>query len=382
MSKIKEKLKKIKNATASFFVKASIPLSIFLNIGASNASTETSSEQYEKKDFAKEIIVTNKPKISENKTINLSDIPSACLDTEKLTEYLVNKGFTLADVIGSGTISRNDFSEFNYSNEDLIQMSGSNLMNDLKLRLEKKAKPKSTGSCTKYVREAWRDVTSKEAGNFVGINQDDVISCEDIWCFTQRGYAKDWPEAIEQNSKLLIPLGKAQKDGNGNIDFGFLEQSPGFICVVPGVGSEPGHTFYGENGNQTSDFRSNTDWIISKMNNGEYEKRIEVFAAADSPAPNKIVAEMLDRMIHECESAKELCSKVGENFEEFLDITKIAQSGAYWNINNPTFKIAELRTRIKNSIPNSDTQMGNCQSTKIAKNSITLPNNKQFREIS
>lgn len=130
-----------------------------------------------------------------------------------------------------------------------------------------------------------------------------------------------------------------------NTDFD-LHKSPGFVCVVPGEGDEPGHTFFCKEGIQYSDFVNEADWILDNMNGKKYKNEIHVFISADTPAPEKLVKAMLENKARQSETAKELCQEYKIPHKDFLNIITPFD---YSEITKDPYKrIAEARKKINN----------------------------------
>lgn len=336
-TKMSEHKKKIRDIIGKWCIKTSIFLNAVLNIGST-----TPAEPLPKDDKSKE---TTKEYITESSNTffnltNLDEAPVDILDMEKLTQKLIEQKITLSDILASGVISKEDLTKFPYTQEDLKQMRGSKLMEDLKIRLKKNAKIKSQKLCTKYVREAWRDVTNQNKKNYcLGVYSQEHITCEDLWCATTRGYAKDWIDAVKKNSLSLIYLGNFKKE-----DFN-LQESPGFICVVPGIGNEPGHTFFCKDGIQYSDFVNDADWIFKNMNGQKYKDEIHIFISADTPAPKKLVETMLKNKAKTSKTAKEFCQDYKIYYKDFLNIIVPID---YSDYKDPYRRIAEAREKINN----------------------------------
>lgn len=336
--KMSEKKKKIKDVIGSWCIKAGIFFNAVLNIG-STTPTEILPKDDKSKDTAKEYVTENSNTFFN--ITNLDEAPVDMLDMDKLTQNLINQKITLSDIITSGVISRDEITKFHYTQEDLNQMSGSKLMEELQTQLENNAERRSQELCTKYVREAWRDVTNQNQKNYcLGVYSEEFVAREDLWCSTERGYAKDWIDAVKKNSSSLVYLGNFK-----NTDFD-LHKSPGFVCVVPGEGDEPGHTFFCKEGKQYSDFVNEADWILDNMNGKKYKNEIHVFISADTPAPEKLVKAMLENKARQSETAKELCQEYKLPHKDFLNIITPFD---YSEITKDPYKrIAEARKKINN----------------------------------
>ena len=372
-----ENKKKIKDVIGAWFIKASIVLNTVMNIGASKPA-EPFPEKNDPKDETKDYVIENNNNMFLG-VVNLDDAPVDMLDIDVLAQNLVDQRITLSDVIASGAISKEELTEFHYTQEDLKQMNGSQLMNELQTKLEKKAKRGSQGLCTKYVREAWRDVTNKNKEKYcLGIYSEEQVLYEDLWCTTSRGFAKDWISAVKENSSSLIYLGDFK-----NTEFD-LQESPGFICVVPGVGNEPGHTFFCKDGVQYSDFVNETDWILDNMNGRKYQNEIHLFVSADTPAPYMLVKAMLEKEAEQIKTAKDLCCKYGVDHKDLL---AEKMPFGYFEFRDPYERIVAVRERMHNmnNMENVDKEEKNFVAqvdTKFQRNSVAIAVSQQINDNS
>ncbi len=326
--KQKKKSNKLKQLLSKIFIGSAI----ISNMGGMSISAQASPEKSDNSSDSTKItnLVPNSPN---------NDFPPECLDVELLVEHLHKKGFTFSDIIETGIINKNEFATFKYSNSDLEEISQSPLMEKLLTNLQNNILDKSSHRCTEYVRKAWYQSTEELESQKTGVNSNQKIIAENLWCSTERGFAKDWPEAIENHSDLLISLGEAKADKSGNINFDFIKQAANFICITPGIGNEAGHAWMANHGEQLSDFKSNMNWILQKMSSGEYEKKIKYFVAADSKAPKMLIEKTIDRMLKQYDSSKELLNQLGEN-----NINKFYSFPSYPF--EASSKIADLRNKI------------------------------------
>ena len=245
--------KKFKDIIGRWCIKAGIFFNTILAAGSSMPAEMVIKDVKSKNDDKEQVTANTKKSFD---FTSLDEAPVEMLDMDKLTQNLIEQKITMSDILASGVVSKEEITKFHYTQEELNQMGGSQLMNELQILLKKKAKQRSQEQCTKYVREAWRDITNKNQKKYcLGVFSDEYVEREDLWCSTSRGYAKDWVDAVKENSSSLVYLGNFK-----NTDFD-LQQSPGFVCVVPGVGNEPGHTFLCKDGVQYSDFVNDADWI-------------------------------------------------------------------------------------------------------------------------
>lgn len=327
-----KKQKKKSNRLKQFLSKLFIGGVIISNMSGMPISAQASPEKSDNSNNASKItnLVPNSPN---------NDFPPECLNVKLLVEHLYKKGFTFSDIIETGIIDKNEFATFKYSNYDLDEISQSPLMEKLLINLQNNLLDKSSHRCTEYVRKAWYQTTEELETQKTGVNSNQKIIAENLWCSTERGFAKDWPEAIENNSNLLISLGEAKADKSGNINFDFIKYASNFICIAPGIGNEAGHAWMANHGEQLSDFRSNMNWILQKMSSGEYEKKIKYFVATDSKAPKMLIEKTIDRMLQQYDSSKELLNQLGEN-----NINKFYSLPSYPF--EASTKIADIRSKI------------------------------------
>lgn len=331
--KLTEKIKKAgKKAVLWFQVSANV----IFGLGAASPQAEAAEAKKEVK--VKNVTVDNKTKIDKKgKTFSFAEIidfSADVLDEEKLADYLCSKKITMADLLASGMISKNELEEFKYSKDDVAQMNESSLMDGAIKNLLKNAKSKSTEMCAQSVRKAWFYATSKEKnglknkinGVFNLSKNLKNVEPENIWCMTERGYATDWIDAVRENSRLLLPIGVAKTNGGGNIDFSALDEAKGLICVAPGKNDEPGHAFVLNDKKQYSDFCNDWDWICKKMGR-DYKNEVRCFVPADARAPKSLVLEMVKEVKHlyneQGLSVRELCENFGVKPNNFLIEGKI-----------------------------------------------------------
>ena len=358
-----KRLDKLKSKIKSALMRVSIPLMAAFNISATSALPVLPDGQLKKDSKTKEF-VADAAKGSE------FSFSAECLDEDKIIGQLTDEGFTLADVLGSGLLQKEELKEINYSLDDYASMSNSPLSDQLLKNLQKKAVPSSKGLCAQAVREGW-DITTKGAkGKTIGRNGQLQIEEENLWN-SGTGEAKTWPIVIEERSKLLLCVGTANQDGSGNIPFESLQQVRGGVMVAPGVGAEAGHAWSPDYGKQASDFYNDAGWIQDKMNKNIYAKKIICFVAADAEAPKIVMQKVFENARAQGLSAQEVCNKLKVDYNnDLLSVEKVRDAVSPWHNADPLEKIEKLYARLGHKQQGEKKDVEKTTETKNAETSI------------
>lgn len=255
---------------------------------------------------------------------------------------------TFGEVLKKGIISKEDFQNYQYSSEDLIQMKSGSLGKRLEDGFNAKRLGRPKGDCLAGVRQM---VAAKWGYN--------------IWMHS--GMAREWPEQVVKSDMPVIVIGQVKVDSKtledkGNIKREDLKLLQNALVVIDGnkKGQPAGHVSlvcakFDRSGQRTEtvsycDGKEDYDKVVDhKIGGGKrrYGDNATVMVPADVKIPDGLADYALKLVMQRHDNALEVCQLLGVEKAEAYKVLSSGQTVLWADMGLGGFSSSDVKQKLQ-----------------------------------
>ena len=255
---------------------------------------------------------------------------------------------TFGEVLQKGIISKEDFQNYQYSSEDIIQMKSGSLGKLLEDGFNAKKLGRPKGDCLTGVRQM---VAARWGYN--------------IW--THSGMAREWPEQVVKSEMPVVVIGQVKVDSKtledkGNIKREDLKLLQNALVVIDGneKGQPAGHVSlvcakFDKSGQRIGtvsycDGKEDYDKVVDQKIGGgkrRYGDNATVMIPSDVKIPDGLADYALKLVMQRHDNALEVCLLLGVEKTEAHKVLNSGQTVLWADINTGGFSTSDVKQKLQ-----------------------------------